>query len=101
MIVHQYYGNGAFAPDSRSLAVNGVTINPIAAIPAGPAVDASALGSGPDQAAQEALINQVRQRTGMNVQFASMCLAQNGWVFETALKNFEEIKASIPAEAYQ
>jgi nuclear RNA export factor len=37
----------------------------------------------------------------MNVQFATMCLAQNGWDFEVALKNFEEIKATIPAEAYQ
>jgi nuclear RNA export factor len=30
-----------------------------------------------------------------------MCLAQNGWDLETAVRNYEEIKGSIPAEAYQ
>jgi len=80
---------GAF-DSNRSLAVHGVTIQspPTRAAPAA-------------DPAQDALVTQLRQRTGMNAQFASMCLAQNGWVFETALKNFEQIKSSIPAEAFQ
>lgn len=94
MIVHTYFGTGAFAESTRSVAVNGVSVSPLA-IPAAPATNAN-----PDQGTQDALVGQVRQRTGMNAQFASMCLAQNGWDLETALKNFEEIKATIPAEAY-
>jgi nuclear RNA export factor len=98
MIVHTYFGIGAFAEPTRSIAINGVTINPPAVPP--PSSTAPAGGAAPDQATQDALVAQVRQRTGMNAQFAAMCLAQNGWDFETALKNFEEIKGSIPAEAY-
>jgi len=37
----------------------------------------------------------------MNAQYASMCLVQNGWDLDTALRNFEEIKGSIPPDAYQ
>lgn len=37
----------------------------------------------------------------MNAQYAGMCLVQNGWDPEAAIKNFEEIKSSIPAEAFQ
>ena len=87
-IVHSYMSTGAF-DSNRSLAVHGVIIeSPASQAPAG-------------DPAHDALVAQVIQRTGMNAQFAAMCLAQNGWVFDTALKNFEEIKASIPAEAFQ
>jgi len=84
LTVHNYYGTGAFTEPHRTLALEGVTIQ----APAG--------GGN-----QDVLIDQVRQRTGMNAQYASMCLAQNGWDLETAVRNFEEIKGSIPAEAYQ
>lgn len=83
LTVHQYYGTGAFTEPTRTLAFDGVTIQPPAA------------GS------RDGLVDQVRQRTGMNAQFASLCLEQNGWDLETAVRNFEEIKGSIPAEAYQ
>jgi nuclear RNA export factor len=86
LTVHNYYGTGAFIEPTRSLALEGVTIQ----APGAPA--------GGDQ---DVLLNQVRQRTGMNAQYASMCLAQNGWDLETAVRNYEEIKGSIPAEAYQ
>ena len=87
-IIHSYMSSGAFGTD-RSLATDGVTIQ--TPQPVLPVADH----------AQEALVAQLRQRTGMNAQFAGMCLAQNGWDFETALKNFEEIKPSIPPEAFQ
>ncbi|KAK4687923.1 nuclear RNA export factor, partial [Tremellales sp. Uapishka_1] len=90
MTVSSYYGTASF-DERRSVAVNGVSI--VAASPA-PAV-------APNGENQEALISQVRQRTGMNVTFATMCLSQNEWSLEKALQNFEEIKSSIPAEAYQ
>ncbi len=80
---------GAF-DSSRSLAVHGVVIKP-----------PQPRSSSTEDPAQDALVAQLRQRTGMNAQFAAMCLVQNGWVFGTALQNFEEIKSSIPAEAFQ
>lgn len=83
MTVHQYYGTGAFTEPTNSLTLEGVSIQP------------------PASGSQDVLIDQVRQRTGMNQQYASMCLAQNGWDVDTAVRNFEEIKGSIPAEAYQ
>lgn len=55
----------------------------------------------PSAGSQDLLVEAVRQRTGMNHQFASLCLAQNGWDVDTAVKNYEEIKGTIPPEAYQ
>ncbi|KAK8853149.1 hypothetical protein IAR55_003850 [Kwoniella newhampshirensis] len=96
MIVHSYLGTGAF-DDNRSLAVHGVAIQPPASVAPATAAPVSDI----PQAQQEALLAQLSQRTGMNAQFSGMCLAQNGWDFEAAVKNYEEIKTSIPAEAYQ
>ncbi|WVQ84306.1 hypothetical protein IAT38_006458 [Cryptococcus sp. DSM 104549] len=97
MIVHSYLGTGAF-DSRRSLAFDGVTIQPPAPAPASvPALPGSAPGP---QGAQGALLAAVSQRTGMNAQYAAMCLEQNGWNVEEAVKNFEEIKGSIPAEAF-
>lgn len=83
LTVHQYYGTGAFTEPMRTLSFDGVSIQ------------APAAGS------RDALVEQVRSRTRMNAQYATMCLEQNGWDLEMAVKNFEEIKGSIPAEAYQ
>lgn len=88
LVVTSYLSNGAYA-DRRTLAVHGVTVVPLA--PATSALTPEQVG----------LLGQMRQRTGMNAQFAEMCLAQNGWNFEVALKNFEEIKGTIPPEAFQ
>jgi nuclear RNA export factor len=82
LTVHNYYGTGAFTEPTRSLVLDGVSIKTA-------------------DNAQAALVEQVKQRTGMNAQYASMCLAQNGWDLDTALRNFEEIKGSIPPDAYQ
>lgn len=128
MVVHSFFGTGAF-DQTRPLGMNGVTIQP-PSIPftpsaasglagvlspslpssstAGPGAGAGAgagVGAngstGPDPTAQQSLISQISARTGMNAQYAGMCLVQNGWDLEAAIKNFDEIKASIPAEAFQ
>jgi nuclear RNA export factor len=93
MVVTSYLSTAAF-DSRRSLAAYGVTIMQPA-----PVSPAAINGNAPPE--RDALVAQMRQRTGMNVQFATMCLAQNGWEFEVALKNFEEIKGSIPSEAFQ
>ncbi|WVR07757.1 hypothetical protein IAU60_004800 [Kwoniella sp. DSM 27419] len=92
MIVHSYMGAYAFDETHRSLAVHGVTIQP----PVLPATEAPAAAG----TSQDALIAQLTQRTGMNAQFSALCLGQNAWEFEAALKNFEEIRSTIPAEAF-
>ncbi|WRT70302.1 uncharacterized protein IL334_007300 [Kwoniella shivajii] len=94
MIVHSYFGTYAFDDQNRSLAVHGVSIIPPSIPP--PTTSTPAM----DAASQDALVAQVSRRTGMNAQFSNLCLQQNGWDFEASLKNFEEIRGSIPAEAF-
>ncbi|OXG15845.1 nuclear RNA export factor 1/2 [Cryptococcus neoformans Tu259-1] len=116
MVVHSFFGTGAF-DQTRPLGMNGVTIQPPSipftpsaasglggvlspSLPSSSTAGAGANGStGPDPTAQQSLISQISARTGMNAQYAGMCLVQNGWDLEAAIKNFDEIKASIPAEA--
>ncbi|ORY33515.1 hypothetical protein BCR39DRAFT_520580 [Naematelia encephala] len=99
-IVYGYLSNGAFA-DDRSLAKHGVTVQPIdvtiATAPPPPAMVSMANPTDP----KEAMVRQMMQQTGMNMQFASMCLEQNGWVYDIAVNNFEEIRSTIPPEAFQ
>ncbi|ODO05700.1 hypothetical protein I350_04760 [Cryptococcus amylolentus CBS 6273] len=109
MIVHSYLGSNAF-DGVQPLASHGVTIQPPSipfspsevVIPAGAPAAAPGLPAvgAPSEAEQQALVAQVSQRTRMNAQFAMMCLAQNGWDLEAAVANFEEIKGSIPQEAF-
>ncbi|OCB88767.1 NTF2-like protein [Sanghuangporus baumii] len=56
------------------------------------------LGSVPDP--QRALVAQLIPRTGLNVKFAFDCLENNAWVLERAIANFEQVKATLGAEAY-
>lgn len=98
--------------DNRSVAKHGALIippqpvaidqstGPTAVLPplAGVGAVPTASASEPDQ---NALVARLRQATGMNVNFATMCMVQNGWDYEVALRNYGEIKGTIPAEAYQ
>ncbi|WOO82011.1 mRNA export factor mex67 [Vanrija pseudolonga] len=87
MVVHSYLGTGSF--DSKSSLVQ----PDIAIVPPNGAVL--------DEAGQKALlIKQVRARTGMNDAYSEMCLAQNDWDVERAVANFQEIRGSIPADAF-
>ena len=38
---------------------------------------------------------QIRQRTGLNVQFAFDCLGQNEWDLERSVANFEQVKVNF------
>jgi nuclear RNA export factor len=40
-------------------------------------------------------VQQVCQRTGLNVQFAVECLEGNGWDIERAIMNFEQVKVNL------
>nr|KIR88407.1 nuclear RNA export factor 1/2 [Cryptococcus tetragattii IND107] len=88
---------GVFNPPLPSASPNASSSS---ALPASGAT-ATSPAAGPDPATQQSLISQISSRTGMNAQYAGLCLVQNGWDLEAAIKNFEEIKTSIPAEAFQ
>lgn len=96
MVVHSYLGTGSFDQKS-SLAKGDISIVPPSGVaPLAPPM-APTLASTPDQAA---LIAQVHQLTGMNAQFSEMCLVQNEWNVERAVANFNEIRPTIPPEAF-
>lgn len=95
LVVHNYYSNAAFDESRRSLAQHGVKIQP----PSAPMPATN--GTTGDAGQRASSIAQMRQRTGMNEQFATLCLEQNAWDFEQALRNFEEIRSTIPPEAFQ
>lgn len=95
MVVQSYLSSEAYGPE-RSLFKHGITL----AAPSGPIAPLPMVNTGA-QVDQGALLAQLRQQTGMNEQFARMCLEQNDWVFERAVLNFEQIKGTIPPEAFQ
>ena len=98
LIAHPYFGTGSF-DDKRTLAPpgRGIDIAPLSPFATAP-IALPVMG---DQGQKDALIAQLRQRTGMNVSFSTLCLEQNNWDLEQAVRNYEEIKGTIPAEAYQ
>ncbi|KZT19800.1 NTF2-like protein [Neolentinus lepideus HHB14362 ss-1] len=49
---------------------------------------------------QRTLVLQICQRTGLNVKFAVDCLQGNGWDFDRAVKNFEEVKGNLARDAF-
>ncbi|EJT48236.1 hypothetical protein A1Q1_02802 [Trichosporon asahii var. asahii CBS 2479] len=101
MVVHSYLGSTGSWDNKATLVKGDISIVPpaVGAVPI-PAVTVTAAPG--DEAAQKAaMVEQVRQRTGMNAQFSELCLAQNGWDVERAVVNFQEIRATIPPEAFQ
>ncbi|CAE6462120.1 unnamed protein product [Rhizoctonia solani] len=49
---------------------------------------------------QRALMIECAGRTGLNAQYSRMCLEGNGWDLAKALANFEELKGTIPPDAF-
>jgi nuclear RNA export factor len=49
-----------------------------------------------------AMVTELQRLTGMNAQYAQMCLEQTGWKLEAAVESFQTVKASgtIPQEAF-
>lgn len=50
--------------------------------------------------AQQNLVLQVCARTRLNVNFAGQCLVENGWDFDRAIINFEQVKGTLPKDAF-
>ncbi|KAI0072752.1 NTF2-like protein [Panus rudis PR-1116 ss-1] len=49
---------------------------------------------------QRSLVLQICQKTGLNVAFAVQCLESNGWEFDRAVANFEQVKGTLPRDAF-
>ncbi|KAB5595766.1 MRNA export factor mex67 [Ceratobasidium theobromae] len=49
---------------------------------------------------QRALLIECANRTALNAQYSRMCLEGNGWDLAKALANFEELKNTIPPDAF-
>lgn len=62
-------------------------------VPAG--YGAPAPGKTDAQVQQEQLVAQMSAKSGMTLQFSEMALSGNGWNFDAAWKNFEELKVCL------
>ncbi|KAJ7671531.1 hypothetical protein DFH06DRAFT_1177844 [Mycena polygramma] len=66
--------------------------------PALPPDQQALLGSVPEP--QRPLVIQVCGQTGLNVKYALDCLNGNGWDLERAVANFNQVKATLPPDAF-
>lgn len=95
----------AVAPAAAAAAAATATTTPVAVpapmpaplaqpgIPQG--YGAPAPGKTDAQVQQEQLVAQMSAKSGMTLQFSEMALSGNGWNFDAAWKNFEELKVCI------
>jgi nuclear RNA export factor len=49
---------------------------------------------------KQAMVVELARQTGLNLQYAVMCLEQNGGSLDAALANFQQVRANIPADAF-
>ncbi|KAK7461961.1 nuclear mRNA export, poly(A)+RNA binding protein, variant 2 [Stygiomarasmius scandens] len=49
---------------------------------------------------QHSMVVQICARTGLNVKYAVDCLTGNGWDIEKAVGNFNEVKGTLPRDAF-
>ncbi|KAJ6608686.1 hypothetical protein B0H10DRAFT_2438921 [Mycena sp. CBHHK59/15] len=49
---------------------------------------------------QRPLVAQVCLRTGLVIKYSLDCLTNNGWDLERAIANFEQVKATLPIDAF-
>ncbi|KAK2460147.1 hypothetical protein APHAL10511_007826 [Amanita phalloides] len=63
-----------------------------------PAVQQELLATLPEP--QRNLVMKICQRTRLNIKYSLDCLTSNQWDFERAVLNFEQVKATLPPEAY-
>lgn len=94
--VRAYGGTQAFeisasaaAAPSPPAAVAAPTIEPPAALPAGLTMEVA-----------EQMVIELTNRTKMNLEYSKNCLEQTIWNFDAALAAFENVKATLPAEAF-
>lgn len=67
-------------------------------IPSLPADQQGLLATLPEP--QRNLVFKIQQRTHLNVKYSLDCLTSNQWDLERAVMNFEQVKATLPPEAY-
>jgi len=53
-----------------------------------------------EQLQKEILAIELAKVTRMTLAYSAMCLEQSGWILDEAVKRFEEVKSSLPVEAF-
>jgi nuclear RNA export factor len=48
----------------------------------------------------EQMVAELQKRTGLNVAYSKLCLEQVGWNFEKGLEAFNNVKGTLPADAF-
>lgn len=90
--------NGSIPPEAF------INNAPTAPVPAAPAVAAApVVALTPEQEKeqkQQQLIVECARLSGLTLEYAKMCLEATNWDWEAASKRFEEIRESLPAEAW-
>ena len=89
-------GSAAWTPESES---QHATMTPSSPAPSQPqasslpdAFGVAAPGKTEEQLAMENMVLELSRGTGMNVEYAALCLEQSGWTLESALSAFESAK---------
>lgn len=49
---------------------------------------------------QRSLVMEVLTRTGLNLEYAVQCLESNAWDVGRAIANFEQVKGTLPRDAF-
>ncbi|KAK2747533.1 Vacuolar protein sorting-associated protein 53 [Myotisia sp. PD_48] len=112
LCLRTFGGSQAWIPDANQSIVPTPTATPIPqAVPsatqpipqplptlpnATPGYGIPAPGKTDEQVKREQLVMEISLKTKMNLAFSEMALSGNNWDLNAALKNFEELKVSIP-----
>ncbi|KAI9813131.1 MAG: nuclear mRNA export, poly(A)+RNA binding protein [Pycnora praestabilis] len=105
LMLRAWGGSEAWVPDSvRSIPAAAPTPTPAIQIQQQPdstaAFGLAAPDKTEDQLQKEAMIVDLGRRTNMTVAYTTLCMEESGWNFEGALVAFENVKGSLPADAF-
>jgi nuclear RNA export factor len=94
LTVRAYGGAQAFEPDhleswNNDTQQNNHDFDAAPQLPAGLSVEMA-----------EQMVAELQKRTGLNVAYSKLCLEQVGWNFEKGLEAFNNVKGTLPADAF-
>lgn len=100
LTIRNYAGTDAWSPQAQQSTPTGAPAQqgvPAATSQSAQQGQAPAPGLAPEQ---HSLAVELAARTKLKYSFAVQCLADNQWNPQLAMQRFEELRASIPAEAF-
>ncbi|KAF9815618.1 hypothetical protein IEO21_04478 [Rhodonia placenta] len=90
---HEAWTPGPMRVQAGEPMASGSSLQP----PANPQIQA-ALSAMPEP--QKSLVMEVLTRTGLNLEYAVQCLESNAWDVGRAVANFEQVKGTLPQDAF-